>query len=107
MAQQLTLAEILSLRPDWPRYALVEEYAALEGGKVDLDRAIERMKSSRAYFKNELAEAFSFKTQHGADYSDFTDRFDDNARMVRELDLAISYLEDLAEEAAGWQTAVR
>ena len=101
MVQELTLAEILSLRPDWPRYALVEKHAALEGGKVDLDRAIERMKSSRAYFKNELAEAFSFKTQHGADYSDFTDRFDDNARMVRELDLAIAYLEELVAEAAG------
>ena len=101
MAQELTFAEILSLRPDWPRYALVEKYAAQEGGKVDLDRAIERMKSSRAYFKNELAEAFSFKTQHGVDYSDLTDRFDDNARMVRELDLAISYLKELVAEAAG------
>jgi hypothetical protein len=100
MAKELTLAEIRSLRPDWPRYVLVEKYVVLEGGKVDLGSAIERMKSSRIYFKNELAEAFSFKTQHGADYSDFTDRFDDNARMVRELDLAISYLEDLVAEAA-------
>jgi hypothetical protein len=101
MAQELTLAEILSLRPDWPRYALVEKHVVVEGGKVDLGRAIERMKSSRIYFKNELAEAFSFKTRHGVDYSDFTDRFDDNVRMVRELDLAISYLEELDAEAAG------
>jgi hypothetical protein len=101
MAHELPLAEILRLRPDWPRYALVGKYVVLEGGKADLGRAIERMESSRTYFKNELAEAYSFKTQHGADYSDFTHRFDDNARMVRELDLAISYLEELVAEAAG------
>jgi hypothetical protein len=101
MTQELTLAEILSLRPDWPRYALVEKHAVFEGGKVDLGKAIERMKSNRAYFKNEQAEALSFKTQHGADYSDFTDRFDDNAWVVRELDLAISYLKELVAEAAG------
>jgi hypothetical protein len=32
-----------------------------------------------------------------ADYSDFTDRFDDNARMNRELGQAISCLEEIIE----------
>lgn len=101
MAQELTLAEILSLRPDGSGSAVVLKHAVLDGDTVDLRKTIERMESSRAYYRRELAEAFAFKTRHGADYNDFTDRFDDNARTVRELDLAISYLQELSGKAAG------
>jgi hypothetical protein len=100
MAQDLTLVEILGSRHDWPGSALVPKHAVFDGDTVDLRKTIDRMVSSRAYYQRQLAEAFAFKTRYGADYSDFTDRFDDNARTVRELDLAISYLEELAEEAA-------
>jgi hypothetical protein len=97
--RKLSVDDIQNLGFDWPRYALIEEYCVIEDGKVDLTRTIERLQSSRAYYKRQLNEAFSFKMQTGADYSDFTDRFDDNARASRELDKAISYLEEIIEAA--------
>jgi hypothetical protein len=42
-----------------------------------------------------ITAAYNFKTQTGADYADFTDKFDDYVRMERLLSEAISYLEDI------------
>ena len=99
VVRKLSADDIRNLGFDWPKYALIEEYCVIEDGKVDLTRTIERMQSSRAYYKKQLDEAFAFKMQTGADYSDFTDRFDDNARMNRELGQAIPYLEKIIEAA--------
>jgi hypothetical protein len=101
MAWRLSADEIRGLGFDWPRYALIEEYCVIEVGKVDLASTIERMQSSQAYYKRQLDEAFAFKMRHGADYSDFTDRFDDYARMHRELNTAIGYVEEIIEAAKG------
>ena len=101
VVRKLPVHEIQNLGFDWPRYALLEEYCILEDGKVDLDRTMERLQSSRAYYKRQLDEAFAFKMQTGADYSDFTDRLDDNARMHRELGQAISYLEEIIDSTEG------
>ena len=95
MVRKLSANDIQKLGFDWPKYVLIEEYCVIEDGKVDLTRTIERMRSSRAYYKKQLDEAFAFKMRTGADYSDFTDHFDDNARMNRELGQAISYLEEI------------
>ena len=97
--QKLSADDVQSLGFDWPKYPLIEEYCVMEGGRVDLTQTVERMQSSRAYYRKQLNEAFAFKTRHGADYSDFTDRFDDYARMDRELGVAISYLEEILEAA--------
>ena len=99
VVRKLSVRDIRNLGFDWPKVALIEEYCVIEDGKVDLSRTIERMQSSRAYYKKQLDEAFAFKMQTGADYSDFTDRFDDNARLNRELGQAISYLEEIIEAA--------
>ena len=99
VARKLSTDDIQNLRFDWPKYALIEKYCVIEDGKVDLDRTIEEMRSSRAYYKKQLNQAFAFKMQTGADYVDFTDRFDDNARTNRELGQAISYLEEVIEAA--------
>ena len=99
VVRKLSAHDIRNLGFDWPKHALIEEYCVLEDGKVDLTGTIERMQSSRAYYQKQLDEAFAFKMQTGADYSDFTDRFDDNARMNRELGQAISYLEEIIEAA--------
>jgi hypothetical protein len=80
---------------EWPRYALIEEYCVTEEGRVNLSGTIERMESSRAFYRKQIGDAYAFKTKTGADYSDFTDRFDDYARMERELGTAISYLEGI------------
>lgn len=101
MTWMLSVDEIRGLGFDWPRNALIEEYCVIEAGKVDLTRTIERMQSSQAYYKRQLDEAFAFKTRHGADYSDFTDRFDDYARMHRELGTAIACVEEIIEAAKG------
>ena len=107
MVRKLSVQDIRNLGFDWPKYALIEEYGIIEDGKVDLSRTIERMQSSRSYYRQQLNQAFNFKQQTGADYADFTDRFDDHAHMERELDQAIAYLEKIrtAIEAADPPTA--
>jgi hypothetical protein len=102
MVRKLSVRDIRDLGFDWPKYALIEKHQVLEDGKVDLTRTIERIESSRAYYRKQLNQAFNFKQQTGADYSDFTDRFDDDARMERELGQAIAYLQEItaAVEAA-------
>jgi hypothetical protein len=101
MTWMLSAVEIQGLGFDWPKYALIEEYCVKVEGKVDLTSTMERMRSSQAYYRGQLDEAFAFKMQHGADYSDFTDRFDDNARMHRELGTAIAHVEEIIEAAKG------
>lgn len=96
MAPTLSVTDIRGLGFDWPKYALVEEYCVIQEGEVDLAATIEKLQSSRAYYKKQLNQAFNFKMQTGADYSDFTDRFDDYARMERELGEAIAYLGRIA-----------
>lgn len=98
---KLSVNEIRDLGFDWPKYALLEEYCVLEGGQVDLDRTVERLQAIQAYYQQQLTEAFSFKMRTGADYSDFTDRFDDHARMNRQLGVAISYLQEIIDAAQG------
>ena len=97
MVQKLSANGIRNSGFDRPKHPLIEEYCVMEGSKVDLTKTVERMRSSRAFYKKQLNEAFAFKSRYGADYSDFTDRFDDYARMERELGVAISYLEKILE----------
>lgn len=95
MARNLYVVDIQSLGFEWPKYTLIEKYCVIKDGKIDLIGTIEKMQSSQVYYQKQLNEAFKFKSQTGADYSDFTDRFDDYARMNRELAQAISYLEEI------------
>jgi septal ring factor EnvC (AmiA/AmiB activator) len=87
--------EIRTLGFEWPRYKLIEEHSTTEQGKIDLTRSLEEMRSNQAYYGKQLADAYKFKTQHSADYSDFTDRFDEYAQKKRRLDEAIAYLEEI------------
>ncbi len=95
MPHKLSVTDIENARFEWPRYTLIEEYCVIEDGKVNLVKTLEKMQSSRAYYKKQLNDAFAFKMQTGADYSDFSDRFDDYARMERQLGVAISYIEEI------------
>jgi hypothetical protein len=97
MVRKLSVQDIQKLGFDWPKYPLVEQYAVLEGGKVDLVKTLESMESSHAFYRGQLNQAFRFKQQTGADYSDFTDRFDVYARMERELRQAIAYTRGVME----------
>jgi hypothetical protein len=94
---KLSVREIQKLGFDWPKYALVEKYGEIQGSKVDLVSTIEKLQSSRAFYQGQLNAAFAFKQQTGADYSDFTDQYDEYARMERELHEAIAYLERIAQ----------
>jgi hypothetical protein len=96
----LSVREIEKLGFEWPKYALVEQYSEMQGGQVDLDAAIEKLRSSRSFFWGQLNQAFAFKQQTGADYADFTDRHDEYAMMERKLREAIAYLERIVEASA-------
>jgi len=101
MTRKLSVDELQSLGFGWPRYALIEEHCVMEDGKVDLDRTLESLQSSRSFYAGQINQAFNFKQQTGADYSDFTDRFDEYARMKRELGVAIAYLEEIIRAVHG------
>ena len=85
MTYKLSADSIRNLGFEWPKYSLLTQYLVMEDSKVDLAETLERVKSSRAFYQKQINEAFAFKQQTGADYSDFTERFDDIARMHREL----------------------
>lgn len=91
MGTRSSAEEIRSLDYDWPN-VLFEESMVVEGAKVDLVRTIEGKEKSQAFFRRQLNEGFTFKMQTGADYGDFTDRFDEYARMERGLSETISRL---------------
>ena len=101
MAPKLSARELRGLGFDWPKHALIEDHCFMEHGKVDLDRTLESMQSSRSFYRGQINQAFNFKQQTGADYSDFTDRFDEYSRMNRELSAAIAYLEEIIEAVTG------
>ena len=97
MTPKLSVHELRGMGFDWPQHALIKDHCFMEHGKLDLDRTLESMQSSRAFYQGQINQAFNFKQQTGADYSDFTDRFDEYARMKRELDAAIAHLEEIME----------
>jgi hypothetical protein len=84
MAQDLTAYEIRGLGFDWPQYGLVAEYAVSKDGLLDLAATIEKVESSRSFHKGQLNQAYASKSQHGADYSDFTDRHEEYALQVHQ-----------------------
>ena len=87
--------QIRRLGFEWPKYALVKEYLDSADGVIDLDKMVAKMENSRAFYRKQLNDAYQFKIQTGADYSDFTDRYDEYARMERRLSEAIRYLEGI------------
>jgi hypothetical protein len=101
MAARLSEHDLQGLGFEWPKYAVIEATSVVEDGKIDLTRTIERLRSRRSHYQEQLNAAFAFKMQTGADCSDFTDRFDDYARMRRDLDTAIAYLEQIIEAMSG------
>jgi hypothetical protein len=95
----MSVKEIQNLGFDWPKHVLIKQYLIVENDRLDLPQTIERMRSSRAFYQKQINEAYAFKRQSGADYSDFADRFDDIARMERELGQSIAYLEEIMATA--------
>jgi hypothetical protein len=71
------------------------EFGEVENDRIDLPQTIERMRSSHAFYQRQIDEAYAFKGESGADYPDFTDRFDEIARMEHELGRSIAYLEEI------------
>ena len=96
---KLSLCTIRKLGFEWPKHVLLEKYMVPTDNVVDMDAAIREMRSSQAYYRRQLNQAFNFKMSTGADYSDFTDRFDEYAREERDLAEAISYLERILRAA--------
>ena len=100
MALKVSVEDIRKRGYKWPKDALIQEYAVIEGGQVDLSTTLENLRSSRAFYRRQLNAAYAFKRNTGADYADFTDRFDEYARMERDLCQAIAYLEQIVQALA-------
>ena len=95
MAIILTENQIRALGFDWPKTATIQEYCIIENVGVNIDKSLDHLRQSRAFYKKQITAAFNFKTRTGADYSDFTDKFDDYVRMERLLGEGIKYLEQI------------
>jgi hypothetical protein len=95
MGERMTANEIRQLGFDWPKYAIVEEYLDSDDGSIDITKTIEKMEISQAFYQKQLNDAYAFKMNTGADYSDFTDRFDEYARIKWRLREAINYLKEI------------
>jgi hypothetical protein len=100
MAASLAVEEIRDRGFEWPKYALIGQYAVLDSGRVDLSATIQSLRSSQSFYRRQLNEAYAFKRSTGADYSDFTDRFDEYVQMERELSRAVAYLQEIVEALA-------
>lgn len=87
--------EIQKLGFEWPKYPIIEEYCLVEDGLVDLNGSLKKMRWNRDYYQKQIDDAYNFKVQTGADYSDFTDKFDDYVRLKNQLRAAIAYLEEI------------
>ena len=95
MSQNVSVERIHALGFEWPKHTIIEKYCVQENDTIDLTKTCENMQSSRAFYQGQINAAYAFKQQTGADYSDFTDRFDDYARQRNELDKAIAYIEKI------------
>ncbi len=69
-----------------------------QGNCVDLAAILEKLLASLAHYQELLNQAFNFKVRTGADYSDFTDRFDEYVRSNRELKASVKYVEQIIEK---------
>ena len=81
----------------WPNDATVESHSIVQAEGVDLQATLEKLISSRDFYQGQINEAFRFKSQTGADYSDFTDRFDDADQIFWDSYLIEAFLEDPGE----------
>jgi hypothetical protein len=99
LVERLSFDEVRALGFDWPKYAVVEDHCVMEGALVDLGGTMASLQSSHAFYKRQLNEAYAFKRSTGADYSDFTDRFDEYAGKKHELDQTIAYLREIVAAA--------
>ncbi len=94
---KLTIEQIRELGFEWPRLQVVEDNLIVQDGLVDLDGMIAKLESSRAFFRKQLNDAYKFKQQSGADYSDFTDRFDEYAKGEREMNAGLAFLAEIVK----------
>ena len=92
---QLSADEIRNLGFEWPKHTIITKYCALENDIIDIEKSLDNLRQSHVFYQKQITAAYNFKIRTGADYSDFTDKFDDYVRMKRLLSEAISYLEQI------------
>jgi len=91
--------EIREMGYEWPKFPAIQANLALRQEKVDLEALLEKMESSCAFYRRQTNEAFAFKSRYGADYSDFTDRYDEYALKYHQFRQAIAYVRGIIQAA--------
>lgn len=97
MAQLTPLQDIRAVGFEWPKFQTIEEACVGDEGHVDLPATLETLRSSLAFCQGQLNQAYNFKVRTGADYSDFTDRFDEYVRSRTKLKIAVAYVTEIVE----------
>ncbi|GIV96877.1 MAG: hypothetical protein KatS3mg057_1534 [Herpetosiphonaceae bacterium] len=73
----------------WPKYAIIEQRLNSAADPIHLSALKQSLYTDLIYYEQQLQEAYAFKHQIGADYSDFTDRYDEYAERYRQLQQAV------------------
>jgi hypothetical protein len=95
MGNKITVAAIRALGFEWPKTNIIQEYCVIENANVDIDKTLEKLRNSHTFYRNQITAAYNFKIRTGADYSDFTDKFEDYVRMEKLLLESIKHLEKI------------
>lgn len=91
--------EIREMGFEWPKLPVIQEEQILRQGKVDLVATLETLESSHAFYRRQTSDAFNFKSRYAADYSDFTDRYDEYASKLHQYGRAITYIQGVIQAA--------
>lgn len=95
MTQEYLETELTARGFSLSKFPVIGLNLVQDGGMIDLVKTLENLRLGRDYHQTQINQAHRFKTQTGADYSDFTDQFDEHVRLLGEYDRAIEYIREI------------
>jgi hypothetical protein len=86
--------ELRELGHPWPDDPLVVSATVSDAeGRVDVLTTLAKLRRSLAFYQGQVREAQAFKAATGADYADFTDRFDEHVKQRDAFRRAVEQVE--------------
>ena len=101
MTRKYTETEITARGFSLADFPVIALNLVKDEGMIDLVGTLGNLRSGRDYHQMQISQAHRFKTQTGADYSDFTDQFDEHVRLLGEYDQAIEYVQEIIKALSG------
>jgi hypothetical protein len=80
---------------EWPHSSAIEEAAWVIAGEVDVLATLGALQEKRDSYRSQVSAAQKVKAQTGADHSDLSDRYDELASTLFDLEAACKYVESI------------